>query len=181
MAAQPSVPLSPFGGGPSSLPSSSEIGAVNLEDLNRKVTNLESYLSNLYVPKHMDSMLKKVGNIEMGVQRAQESMATCYNITFFLVFVFLLLLLGVVYLLWRLNYFKFLTRQNLFRRYTRPKSCYACYRPWRKSAQRRTDMTKGSFSSPELMRDQGAPSLNTIREAELTSGSSSSSSASASE
>lgn len=149
--------------------------ATSLDDLAREVANIKSYLSSLYVPKHMDSMLKKVGHIEMGVQRVQESMATCYNITFFLVFLFLLILLGLVYMLWRRNYFKFLSRHNLFQRYRRPKSCYACYRPWRKAQQRHTSVAKGSFSSPELMRETAAPTLNMIRESELTSSASSSS------
>lgn len=150
--------------------------ALSTDELAREVANLKSYLSSLYVPKHIDNMVKKVGHIELGVQRVQESMATCYNITFFLVFLFLLILLGVVYVLWRMNYFKFLSRQNLFRRYRRPSSCYACYRPWRKSTQRHhTAVAKGSFSSPELMRETAAPTLNIIRESELTSSATSSS------
>lgn len=151
-------------------------------ELSREVENLKAYLSNLYVPKHMDSMLKKVGHIEWGVQRAQESMSTCYHITLFLVFLFVLILLGLVYVMWRFNYFKFLCRQNRFGRYQKPRTCYACYRPWRGRASRQAEPKKGHFSAPELRHEsrEEVPSLEVVREADLTASSSSSSSSSSS-
>ncbi len=145
-----------------------------LVELEKDVDNLKSLMANLYIPKHFDSLMRKVGSIESHMVRAQNSMTTCYNVTFFVVFLFTLLLLGVVYIIWRMGYFKFFTRHNVFRRYARPKSCYACYRPWKKSGARKEAVIKGSFSSPELMQDQVAPSPNLVCEADLTSSSSSS-------
>jgi len=145
-------------------------------ELQRDMQQVKSLLSNLYVPKHLDLMMKKIGNIEQSTIKAQESMSTCYMITFVMVFLFTILLLGVAYIMWRMNYFKFLARQNIFRRYSRPRSCYSCYRPWKAKGARVTEtVSKGSFSSPELMQDCAAPSPTIVRESELRSSSSSSS------
>lgn len=131
---------------------------VNLLDLSRDVEHMKSTLSHFYIPKHFDSLMKKVGTMEQNILRAQESMNTCYHVTFFIVILFLILTFATVYIIWRMNYFKLVLRQNKFGRYTRPKSCYACYRPWRKTALRNTEnVSKGSFSSPELISDYKTP------------------------
>jgi len=129
-----------------------DMPAVDFKSLSKDINNLKSALASLYVPKHFDSLMKKVGSIEENTAKAQASMNTCYNATFFIFMMFLLFTLGVVYIIWRMNYFKFLFRQNLHGRYTRPKACYACYRPWRKRACRSAPI-KDHFSAPELVAD----------------------------
>jgi hypothetical protein len=148
---------------------------ISLQAISRDIDNIKSALSSLYVPKHFDSLMKKVGSIEENTQKAQASMNTCYNATFFIFMMFVLLCLGTVYVIWRMNYFKFLFRQNLYGRYARPKTCYACYRPWRKRA-RRGPMIKENFSSPELAMDhRDAPRPEVM--ADMTSASEASSEA----
>jgi len=126
------------------------------DSLKKEVENIKSLLSNLYVPKHFDSLMKKIGNIERNVYRAHESMNTCYYVTFFIVLLFAVLVFACIYIIWRMNYFKFLLRHNKFARFTRPSSCYTCYRPWRKH-QTHSSTLKNSFSSPELVVDYKSP------------------------
>lgn len=131
---------------------------INIQELSKDMENMKSALSNFYVPKHFDSLMKKVGNMEQNIMKAHESMTTCYYITFFIVVLFLIVALAAVYIIWRMNYFKLLLRHNKFGRYTRPKSCYACFKPWRKNYTTNAETcVKSSFSSPELMKDYKAP------------------------
>lgn len=140
-----------------------------LEHLRQDVDNLRSSISALYIPKHFDNLMKKVGDIESSTKKAEASMATCYNWTFFMMLLFVLLCLGVVYVIWRMNYFKFLFRQNLFGRFQKPKTCFACFRPWRRRSKARMTWIKKSMSAPEFdessrpRRHESAPMPHAVR------------------
>jgi hypothetical protein len=126
------------------------------------IANIKSYLNELQTPKHTSTMLQKIGTVETQMQRVSDSMQTCYTLTFFITFIFVLFLACTIYALWRMNVFKFLMRQNVFGRYKRPQRCYACYRPWRKPGFKKSEFSKASFSSPELMYQHSAPTLNIV-------------------
>ena len=145
----------------------------SIGDLIKEVQSMKQVLSNMYVPAHFESMMKKVGQIEQNSSLVEHNMKVCYYITFFVLSLFVLFLVGVCYVMWRMNYFKFISRQNLMGRYARPKSCYACYRPWRKAGRKNFEMKKNSFSSPELMQESQAPLPPIIREKDYLSSSSS--------
>jgi len=143
---------------------------VDLPRLNKDVEDLKSTVAHLYIPKHLEAMMKKVGNIEQNVAKAHDSMMTCYYITFFIVILFVIFTFGVVYVLWRMNYFKFLLRHNKFGHYARPKSCISCFRPWKKNYTTQADsLMKKSFSSPELMTECKTPRPPIMRENEMSS------------
>lgn len=72
----------------------------SLETLASDLENLKSFVNNIYTGKHVANMTGKVERIEKYVQ---QHVQTCYIITFFIVFLFLLVILGVVYILWKLK------------------------------------------------------------------------------
>jgi hypothetical protein len=143
---------------------------VDLPKLTKDVEDLKSTVAHLYIPKHLETMMRKVGSIEQNVLKAHESMVTCYYVTFFIVILFVICTFAAVFILWRMNYFKFLLRHNKFGRYTRPRSCYSCWRPWKKNYTTQAEsQMKASFSSPELMTECKTPRPPIMRENEMSS------------
>lgn len=124
----------------------------NHTSIRDEISNIKTLLSKMYVPNHFDSMMRKVGRMERDVAKAQQHMANCYNAVFFNFFVFTLFVVGVVYIMWRMDYFKFLFRQNVWKRFKAPKRCYACYRPWKRRLRSRYQhsFVKSSMSAPEF-------------------------------
>ncbi len=122
-------------------------------DLAKDVETLKQQLAQLYVPKSFDNMMRKIGSIDKNVQVAQQNMSFCYYVSLFTFIIFLALLFIALYVLWRMNYFKFLLRNNRFSRFTRPRACFACHRSFHKS----TTLAKPYLSSPELMDHVSAP------------------------
>ncbi len=103
----------------------------------------------MYVPKYFDSMMVKIGKMHEASLEAQRSMRTCYTATFFTMFMFLVLCLGTIWIIYRLDYFKYFWRLNKFGRVHQARSCYACWRPYRRR-RARTALAKGYFSEPDL-------------------------------
>lgn len=143
-------------------------------NLEQRVNDLHNMVNSLYVPKHFETLMAKIGKMESAVQQSQQTMNNCYSITFFIVFLFIILVLVGVYVLLKMNVFRFLMRQNKFGNTTRPSTCFACYRPWRKRAVQKHVISKGSFSSPELLVDHDVPS-GPVQVADTSSSSSDSS------
>lgn len=127
---------------------------TDLADAQKDIENIKANLSSFYIPKHFDHMMKKIGNMDRNMMRAQSDMNFCYYVSMFTFLLFLILVFVAVYIMWKMNYFRFLLRQNRFSRYTRPKSCYSCHRSWKRSEK---SVSKPSFSSPELMEDTVVP------------------------
>lgn len=124
------------------------MASLDLEKIQKDVDEIKEALENLYVPKHLDSMGKKIGLIERNSAYTRESMHICYAVSFLTLFVFVVLICGIIYILWKLNYLKFLLRQNVYGRFKKPRACYACYRPWRGKKFRDVEHHKGHFSDP---------------------------------
>jgi len=118
-------------------------------DLQKQVDELKSALDALYMPKHLEMIQKKVGTIEHNTRSARDSMTVCYSVTFCTVFMFMILCVGMMYMMYKMNYFKFMLRQNVFGRHVKPRTCYACYRPWRNKRFQRQELAKECFSAPE--------------------------------
>ena len=128
----------------------------DLAELKKEIESIKSNLAALYVPKHFDNMMKKIGTIDRHVRQSHESMSFCFYVSLFTCLFFILLVVVMAFVMWKMNYFKFMLRQNKFGRFTRPRKCYACYRPWKKS-KFQEETSKENFSSPELMQDCCAP------------------------
>lgn len=124
--------------------------AADLLNAQKEIESLKSNFAALYIPKHFDNMMTKIGNMDKNMSRAQNDMGFCYFVCIFTLMLFLIAVFIGLYIMWKMNYFRLLFRQNRFSRYTRPKSCYSCHRSWKRSGQ---TASKPNFSSPELMED----------------------------
>jgi hypothetical protein len=80
-----------------------------LKTQNVEIENLKSFVNNMYTGKHVANMTDKVQRIEKYMQK---HIQTCYTITFFIVFLFLIILLGVVYVIWKFNCFSTKRKQR---------------------------------------------------------------------
>ena len=133
-------------------------------DLIKDVADMKAQLNSLYIPKHFDNMMKKIGNIEAGVQISQSRMEFCYFVSMFTCLLFAILVFVALYCMWKMNYFQFLVRSNRFGRFQQPRRCFSCYRSWRTNDPHLESVQKGYMSSPELMVDTGAPLPNCVKE-----------------
>lgn len=121
--------------------------SATIDQLMQKVESVKKILKDLYVPKHFDSMMAKIGRIESDVNKVSKTTSTCFNsICFILVFV-LLVVVGVFCIIRKVNYWQTLCRIKNFGVYKVPrKSCRKCYfKPRGYSINE-----KRSFSAPEL-------------------------------
>lgn len=120
---------------------------MSFEDLQRQINELREYSPQR---AHYDQLTQKVTMINEHTAAALESMNFCFYVCILTSVLFLFTVLVGVYVLRNFNYFKFMLRQNRFGRFTRPRSCYACYRPWRKLRVEPSGI-KPSLSSPEAI------------------------------
>ncbi len=67
----------------------------SLEDISKELENLQSTVKELFLPKHMEAMMKKVGRVESCVVSASNSVQYCY-IVIAIVFFVLLIIIGVL-------------------------------------------------------------------------------------
>lgn len=65
----------------------------SLEDVSKELENLQNTVKELFLPKHMETMMKKVGTVESCVVSASNSVQSCY-IVIAIVFFALLLIIG---------------------------------------------------------------------------------------
>jgi predicted PurR-regulated permease PerM len=65
----------------------------SLEDVSKELENLQNTVKELFLPKHMETMMKKVGTVESCVVSASNSVQSCY-IVIAIVFFTLLLIIG---------------------------------------------------------------------------------------
>ena len=72
----------------------------DIELMMQSIKHLETRMSELYIPKHVDHMMEKIGRIELGVQTSSNSISFCFTITFMIMMLFMIVLAGLVYLYW---------------------------------------------------------------------------------
>lgn len=76
---------------------------TDFQKLSNDIQELKTNLANMYLPRHFDNMMKKVGDIEHNVEAAERHMSHCYAVVWFTFFLFVALFIGVIWMLWRLN------------------------------------------------------------------------------
>jgi hypothetical protein len=65
----------------------------SLEDISKELELLQQTVKELFLPKHMEAMMKKVGRVESCVVSASNSVQSCY-IVIAIVFFILLVIIG---------------------------------------------------------------------------------------
>ena len=125
----------------SSIKPSVQPSVRSLVQIGEELDQLRATLAALYVPKHFDGLMKKVGTIEENTRLAKISMNTCYQTTFVVFFMFMLLAIGVVYFIWRLDLWKLWLKEGSFVKRAR--------RLRLSRGSRSVAEDRGYFSSPE--------------------------------
>jgi hypothetical protein len=105
--------------------------------LEQEVENLKKIVSDLYIPKHLETMMQKVGKIEKNSQNAMITSRSCYTVLILIAILFSIIVFILIFGLWKLrliqNYIRFISRdeqqakmqlKKLKRSYSSPDLCH---------------------------------------------------------
>lgn len=117
--------------------------SVNVE---QEVQQLKKKVENMYLPQHLEHMMRKVGVIETSLSRTEHSMHLCYSVVFFTLFLVTVFIVVLAYALWRLGVFHEVF-PGVFGRVS-----HIIHRPrYRPKSRRRVTPMKPSFSADEAL------------------------------
>lgn len=77
-----------------------------VKEMQAEVDQVKEMVTNMYAPKHLNSMMQKVGEMETSINGARQSAQNCLHLIFVVFVVFALLVLGVAFVMWKMNNWK---------------------------------------------------------------------------
>ncbi len=80
---------------------------MSLEDLSKELEDLKNVMNNLYLPKHLQEMMKKVGKMETSVTNSNKLVQFCFCFCFLFVVIMLCLIIFIMLYCYK-NYKRFL-------------------------------------------------------------------------
>jgi predicted PurR-regulated permease PerM len=120
---------------------------VYLENLSKDIDKIKNVISEMYVPKHFENLMTKIGEMERKVNASNNTVNSCYNFITIIVLLFVCLVFAIGFILRKVDYWRaFLRTTNLGTYHRARKTCRSCYRPWKTS-----QVPKESMSSPEYL------------------------------
>jgi hypothetical protein len=126
--------------------------ASSTEALQQQVEALKLRLDHMFLPTYLDQLTARVGEWDVKVRDSYSNSAWCWYISLLILLLFAILVLAMGWIIWKGNHWKALMQTNQFGRHTKERTCYACYRPWRRNKYRAP--VKNAFSAPEYDDDQ---------------------------
>jgi hypothetical protein len=84
---------------------------MSIEELTRDLEKLENIVKDLYLPKHLQEMMKKVGKMETNVNSSNDLVQYCFYFMLFFVIIVLIMISIFIYGLYQ-NYKNFLIRKH---------------------------------------------------------------------
>ena len=84
--------------------------------LEQEVENLKKIVSDLYIPKHLETMMQKIGKIEKNSQNAMITSRSCYTVLILIAILFAIIVFILIYGLLKLglikNYIRYISRDE---------------------------------------------------------------------
>lgn len=99
----------------------SNISITENEHLLSKMNELDTKMKDLYLPTHFKNVMTKIGKMEAFINKTESSVNKCYGTIFSVFVMFLIFLAAVCFVIYKVNYIRFLSTPDIYRRVFPPR------------------------------------------------------------